>query len=149
MASARWPEQYKRMKRWRKRLNEQSQNEENRRDDFYAFFVCGYHLADWIRSDDSVADDVRASAWEFRNTGALGLARDVANGFKHLKRDRRPADADARVEVIGGMHGGHSEPTSSGFVIEGEGAQTWEDAVALADRCIGEWNRFLREHGLM
>jgi len=138
------------MKRWRKRLNEQLQNEENRRDDFYAFFVCGYHLADWIRNDESVAEDVRTSAWESRNKGALRLAADVANGFKHLRRDRRPSvDAGAKVSAGGGMHVGQSEAAPSGFVIEGEGAQAWEDAIALADGCIEEWNRFLHEHGLM
>jgi hypothetical protein len=84
MAAARWPEQYKRMRRWRKRLNAQLQNEENRRDDFYAFFVCGYHLADWIRNDESVAEDVRTSAWESQKQGRAEVGWDIANGFKHL-----------------------------------------------------------------
>jgi hypothetical protein len=28
------------------------------------------------------------------------------------------------------------------------GDQTWEDATDVADRCIAQWDAFLREHGL-
>ena len=32
------------------------------------------------------------------------------------------------------------------FVIAGD--QTWQDAFDVADRCIGEWDAFLRDRGL-
>ena len=40
---AKWPEQYKRMKRWRARLDDPVDDVERRRDDFYAFFTAAYH----------------------------------------------------------------------------------------------------------
>jgi hypothetical protein len=50
----RWPEQYRRMKRQRARLDAPAQDEEHQRDDFYDFFVAAYFLADWIKNDDTI-----------------------------------------------------------------------------------------------
>src|SRR5215831_9878067 len=80
----RWPEQRARMLRQRARLTVPAQDEEHQRDDFYDFFVAAYHLADWIKNDDTVDQKVRDAAWAYRHTGDIGLAGDVANGFKHL-----------------------------------------------------------------
>ncbi len=152
MAKSKWREQYDRMKQWRARLDESVQSDERRRDDFYAFFVCCYHLVDWVENDDSLTDVVRAGVRQFvKDSDALGLAADVTNGFKHLKRKQTPQfDATAHVSVIGDFTLDASQLDVSrlaGFVIAG--GQTWEDAYALADRCIKEWEGFLRRHGLM
>ena len=101
-ALQRWPEQYKRMLRWRARLEAPLQDEEHRRDDFYSFFVAAHHLADWIKTDDAVPTGPSVTpAWTFRHAGSIGLAGDVTNGFKHLKRQpgRENVDAGAHVSV--------------------------------------------------
>jgi hypothetical protein len=58
-----WHQQYKRMMRWRARLNEPGDDAERRRDDFYTFVVAAYHLADWIKYDETISEDVRAAVW--------------------------------------------------------------------------------------
>jgi len=150
---AKWPEQYKRMKRWRARLDDPVDDVERRRDDFYAFFTAAYHLADWISKDTILSEDVRTAAWNFRHTGTLALAADVTNGFKHLKRNREPeVDAGAHVSLTdGGLFKLDTDPldvTQLGtFVIAGD--ETLEDAFDVAHRCIVEWDYFLRTHGLL
>ena len=42
--TARWREQYERMKRWRARLGERTGVEEEGVDDFCVFFTCCFHL---------------------------------------------------------------------------------------------------------
>ncbi len=145
--TSKWREQYDRMRRWRTRLNEGNQPGEHRRDDVYAFFVCCHHLTDWIAKDVSLNEGIRADVRPFaKGSGVLGLAADVTNGFKHLERDRKArVDPAAHVSVVGGFHVGAPRPASSGIVVAGD--QTWEDAHLLADRCIDEWEGFLRRHG--
>jgi hypothetical protein len=147
-SSSKWREQYDRMKRWRARLNEPGHAEERRRDDIYAFFVCCYHLMDWIMQDASLKDDLRKGVSSFvKSSRTLGLAADVTNGFKHLKRNREPDVDTVSVSAVGGFHVGMPEPALSGIVVAGD--QTWEDASVLADRCIEEWEGFLRRHRLL
>jgi hypothetical protein len=72
-------------------------------DRVYVFFVFCYHLKDWIKNDTSVPEAVRSQVETFvKNTPSLALAGDLANGVKHLARDR-PArvDAAARIDVRG------------------------------------------------
>jgi len=136
------------MLRWRVRLDEPTQDAERGLDDFYAFFLAVYHLADWIKNDGTVDPAVRKTVFQtFRHTGSVGLAGDVANGQKHLTRDRRPnVDAAAHVSVLtcaivepeAPGHGVPPEAWEHGFRVRGE------DTHEVADRCIREWYAFLR-----
>ena len=143
------------MKRWRARLDESGEAEERRGDDFYAFFVCCYHLADWIKHDASVSEEVRAAALDLRNVDALALAGDVTNSFKHLERNRKPkVDPGAHVSVIGRFTvvdtlDATPSTWADAYVVVVAGDQTWEDAYAVADCCIVQWEGFLRRHRLM
>jgi hypothetical protein len=148
-----WHQQYKRMMRWRARLDEPGHDKERRLDDFYAFVVAAYHLADWIENDETVDEAVRDAESDFRKTKTVGYVGDLANGYKHMKRRPGSAnfDEDARFSVYG---------TFATFEPD-EPPETWahlvavvgkdipmQDAYELADRCIGEWDVFLHEHGL-
>ena len=154
LALRRWPEQYKRMVRWRVRLDGPSLDADLLRDEFYAFFLAAFHLADWIKRDDTVDQTVRDAAWKLRHAGTLALAADVANGFKHLKLTPGRGKA-AHVSVYGTF------PVEEPELPQAEAAQTqpqWlgvvvvdqepEDAYEVADRCVAEWDTFLRQHGL-
>jgi hypothetical protein len=95
---------------------------------------------------------VRDAAWAFRHRGDVGLAGDVANGFKHLKRDRREnVDAAAHVSVLPGhpfrLDEARLDDALLGVLVIA-GNQIWEDAADVADRCIAQWDPFLRDHGL-
>jgi hypothetical protein len=50
------------MMRWRERLDEPTPDAEHLRDDFYPFLTAACHLADWIKSDETVAKDVHEAA---------------------------------------------------------------------------------------
>ena len=153
MASG-WQKQYERMRRWHKRLGvASSANEAEQVDDFYAFFVCCYHLKDWIKNDDAAAPEtVRREVESFVNDSpTLALSGDITNGFKHLRRDR-PArvDAAARVSAIVNPSLGEfvlGESRLGGIVVLGD--QGRQDAKQVADRCLKEWNDFLRSKGLV
>src|SRR5689334_12449557 len=58
--ATRWREQYARMKRWHQRISEAKSVGSWAVDDVYAFFVCSYHLKDWVKNDDSLDEGIRA-----------------------------------------------------------------------------------------
>lgn len=114
--------------------------------------MCCYHLKDWIKNDDVIPETVRREVESFVNCSpTLALSGDITNGFKHLKRDR-PArvDAAARVSVI------QSSPLDA-FVLDESrlggvvvlGDQGTQDAKQVADRCLMEWDNFLRSKRLV
>jgi len=81
-----WREQYNRMKRWHTRLSESTAVDDRRSDDFHAFFICCFHLKDWLRADSSVGDGIRDAVAGFVDRNLwLRLCADLANGSKHLK----------------------------------------------------------------
>jgi hypothetical protein len=141
------------MRRWHARLGAASGVDEAQQvDDFYAFFVCCYHLKDWIKNDDAVPETVRREVESFVNhSPTLALLSDITNGFKHLKRDR-PArvDAAARVSAIVNPSLGAfvlGESRLGGIVVLGD--QGRQDAKQVADRCLKDWNDFLQSKGLV
>jgi hypothetical protein len=147
-----WHQPYKRMMRWRERLDEPGHDEERRRDDFYAFVLAAYHLADWIGNDETVAEDVRKAVWKFRDTGTVGHVGDVANGYKHMKRwpGHANVDEDTHFSVNGTFATSEADepPQTWEHLVAVVGKLPLQDAYELADRCIGEWHVFLHEHGL-
>ena len=104
--STRWGEQHARMIRWHSRLAQANRDDVVEQvDEFYAFFICCYHLKDWIKNDEHLESSVRNRVEAFVNqSDALSLAGDITNGFKHLKRDdaRARIDPSAHVSAIGG-----------------------------------------------
>jgi hypothetical protein len=87
----------------------------------------------------------------FRHTGTLALAADVANGYKHLARDRKPnIDAGARVLSYGSFATSEADEPPPEWehlvAVVGE-HMTMQNAHDVADRCIREWHVFLHEHG--
>jgi hypothetical protein len=72
-------------------------------DDFNAFFICCFHLKDWLKNDPALSRDIGRAAETFieTRTVALRLCADVANGSKHFVIDRHVRHgADARVERV-------------------------------------------------
>lgn len=81
----------------------------------------------------------------------LSLAGDITNGFKHLKRDRRPrVSADASVQGIGTPLGGFGlgEARLGGIVVVFDSTRVL-DARGLADGCVAAWDAFLNDQGLV
>ena len=85
----RWPEQYARMKRVLARARSAPPISEQAEDDYYAFFVWCYHLKDWLKNDDSIPSSVGDRVERYvKDKRCLGICGALANGIKHLRRDR-------------------------------------------------------------
>ena len=154
-----WREQYDRMLRWFERLHEQGEIDERRRDDFYAFFLICFHLKDWLKNDPAVQQslpDIDKTVEAFINgKPALRLCADLANGVKHLARDKpntvRFAD-DALLSVAPSAFQTDAFDAGS-FQVSGEivakaAGQRW-DAEMVASSCVAHWQNFLRSERLL
>ena len=76
-----WREQYDRMRRWYARLTEFVPVDDHRVDDFYAFFVCCFHLKDWLKQDSAIDKRIGTDAEALVNSVlSLRLCADVTNG---------------------------------------------------------------------
>ena len=154
--AAEWHEQYDRMSRWWARLHAPGEVEQ-RRDDFYAFFVTCFHLKDWLKNDPAVRKPVRKKIEQLVNDKvSLRLCADIANGVKHLvltnkkrvrknkkgvgkkeKEKRVPFDPSARLSI----------ESPGEIVIAAQGKLLNVDMVA--SRCVLYWEKFLRQEGLL
>ena len=138
------------MKRWHSRITESQSVDAHAVDDVYAFFVCCYHLKDWIKKDDSVEKTIRDEVETTVSASPmLSLSGDITNGFKHLKRNRPPrVEASAHVETIGTPLGEFKLDDSRFGAIVVAGAQAPLDAKVVAQQCQEAWDAFLRARGM-
>jgi hypothetical protein len=142
-----WREMYDRVGRAYAEAFESETSEALAIDRAYAFFLFCFHLKDWIKQDASVEAATQRQVEGFVTaTPSLSLAGDVANGVKHLVRDR-PARVDDRARVtttgarLGMDFGLGTSPLGFGLVIVGEHGP--RSARAVADDCVSAWNNFL------
>ena len=90
-------EQFERVKRYLKRIENQDRDSTEYDDDLWSFFLNCYHLKDWIRNDPEVEEEIRGGVEEFvSGNEELRICADLANRSKHLKLDRFVRD-DARI----------------------------------------------------
>jgi hypothetical protein len=149
-----WREQYDRMKRWQTRLHEPGVADEQRRDDFYAFFVSCFHLKDWLKRDPSVPRLVGEKAEELINRPSLRVCADIANGVKHLVRTNMKSvrfDADAQLSITPSAFQADAfdeDAFQTGEIVIEAIGQTWP-ALEVADGCVRYWDDFLRQEGLL
>ena len=138
------------MKRWHSRIIESQSVDSHAVDDVYAFFVCCYHLKDWIKNDDSVEKTIRDEVETTVSASPmLSLSADITNGYKHLKLNKKArVDASAHVETIGTPLGDFTLDDSrlNGIVVGG--AQAPLDAKVVAQQCLEAWGAFLRARGM-
>jgi len=142
------------MRRWYARLTEFAPVDKHRVDDFYAFFVCCFHLKDWLKQDSAIDRRIGADVEAFVSDVLwLRICADIANGSKHLRLDK-PAriDAEARVEqtTVTFDTAGFSPEAflSRDFVIVPVAGTAWI-ALEIARNAVAAWDRFLGERGLL
>jgi len=149
-----WPAMWERVKRFYDELQASSNLSHSGLDVAYAFFIFCYHFKDWLKNDLTVAERVRDEVEAFVSSEeSLAVAADIANGVKHLSRDRKPRlDATARLDVYTAGMGGwvmpkDKEPEWEGkLVILGE---LWVgDCLRLAEMCMEAWAEFLLRNKL-
>ncbi len=128
------------------------------RDAVIHLFQDIFNLRDWLKSDPSVEIpnheiDAKCSG----NPEAcpnLHIARDVANGSKHLKISRPSQNADTKVAGTGRISisfGAGAEMKTTvlkhSILIE-LGAGEYADALEVAKGAISEWREALADWGL-
>jgi hypothetical protein len=128
------------MQRWYTRLSESATDDDRRLDDFHAFFVCCFHLKDWLQADSSVDSKITGQVETFVASNLwLRLCADLANGSKHPQVDRSPRyDSQARV----------AKTTSQDRVVVTLGRSIWP-AFDVVKKFVAAWDTFLTEHGLL
>ena len=149
-----WREQYDRMRRWYARLDVFAPVDEHRVDDFYAFFVCCFHLRDWLMQDSGLEKSFGPAAKAFVNDNFwLRICADIANGSKHLRLDKRVRiDPAARVEktTLKFDTAGFSPEAfmSQDFIVVPAAGTPWI-ALAVAREAVAAWDSFLLARGLL
>jgi hypothetical protein len=152
--SERWREQYDRLKRWQARLLEPSPVDDRHVDDYYAFFICCFHLKDWLGADPSLSPTIgpAAEAW-VSNVRYLRLCADLANASKHLVIDRKPRiDPDIAMRAVHGAFQADAFQADA-FQVNDEvivvaGGDIYEGRY-IVQMCVLNWELFLREQGLL
>jgi hypothetical protein len=149
-----WQEQYGRMIRWKHRLWLGTIDGDDITDVFYAFAQSCYHLGDWLWNDVPLGmnrGDVRAY---IHGSSALKLCGEICNGAKHarLKAQGVHLATNSTVETIHVPADAGEEAREIKFnryelFVDWNGQA--ENVENFAVACVGEWDRFLRDRGLL
>lgn len=146
-------EQFFRVKRWHRRLEEINNGKiHDRESDYYedilyAFFQNCYHLKDWIINSGALAKDVIDN---FINSNTdLMICRDLCNGSKHLKINNPSIDKNIivnRREYSMSIGGG---PTKIEVCYWIHAGKYLVNAFDLATNCVVQWEAFLKSRNLI
>lgn len=90
-------EQFARVHRFLKRIENQDRDSNEYDDDLWSFFQNCWHLKDWIKYDDSVSSNIQNSIEkDALNYLSLRICSDLCNRSKHLKLIRKIQE-DAKI----------------------------------------------------
>lgn len=148
-----WSEQYERMIRWHKRIQATRPSDHGLVDDCYAFFICAFHLRDWLQADTTVPRETRNKVKDYVNGNpSLRRCADLANGAKHMIVTETPRfpNKPSRVETKRAFQRNLVQPNAfvSGALVVMFGSDTLS-ARTLAHDVIDAWDTFLDQHGLL
>jgi hypothetical protein len=122
----------------------QGMNVTELRADSLAFFVSCYHLKEHIKEDPAVPWPARDQvSSHVRNIPSLQLAADIANTYKHSKRNSGRAC---------GIDKASTRPTGSTVTFawtDAQGRSCSADCLDLAEQAVDAWGDFLRSHHLL
>jgi len=147
-------EQFLRVKRWYKRLEEISNGREDTResdyyeDVLYAFFQNCFHLKDWAINSGALSKDIINDFIE-SNTD-MKICRDLCNGSKHLVINNPSIDSNVSVnrrKYSISIGGGPTKIEIHYFVRTGNYPPL--DAFDLATNCSIQWEILLKKHNLL
>jgi len=139
-------DQLNRVRRMLDRINLQERSPIEYGDDIWSFFQNRWHLKDWMKNDPSVPAHVRGSIETLvADSPPLMICADLANATKHL-RLRNPR--------VGAKHSHWNIAITPGESSKVEylidiGRGTQQDGLALARKCLLEWERILAAQGLV
>ena len=118
-------------------------------DELYAFFLNCYHLKDWLQHDRSVASVVRDIEDYINRSESLSVCADLANASKHLKLTRARVDTDTAVARRHFSLGVGTKETTLAIRYEVDAAGKTYDGFELSTECVTDWEKYLKEKGLL
>jgi len=153
-------EQFERIKRWHKILNEiRVSNASEDKTDYqidciYTFFINCFHLKDWLIHSKVISEE---TANNFINDHKeMMICRDMCNGVKHLSLTNPSIGKD--VECDCGLHGvflhREYEPFQKNNPVKNITYNIFVEyekynAFVVADKCVSLWESFLKENQLI
>lgn len=114
-------------------------------DFLYAFFQAAYHLADWLKNSGAAPC---AQVENFVNsTRSLVFCRDICNGSKHFRLDRRQRSKNVGLmhEYVpaSGTRAAGSRPRLFAFE-KPDGGVAYADIEELMCECVRAWHTFCK-----
>jgi hypothetical protein len=128
-------------------------NDPNSLQDYVlAFFIFCHHLTDWMINDKDIDNEVRSKIkTAVGSSVCLRFAADIANGAKHMERNRPPlsqtqpewlrTESKVKDVIIDGYL--RRIVSSSGYILTDEGEK---NAYDLASECVATWEDIIREN---
>lgn len=148
-------EQFERVKRWHKRLEEISTDKEHAhesdyyQDILYAFFQNLWSLRDWIINSGSLNREIVDNY--FHTNTDMKICRDLANGSKHLIINSPALDRNISInkrEYYSRFLGGEPVQIETVYWVHAKGYPPL-NAFVLATTCLVVCEAFLRKNGLL
>ena len=139
------------MKRWHARIENAAVADAQHVDNVHAFFICCFHLKDWLKADRSVDAVVRKAAEDFVNANVfLKLCADLANGSKHMVLDRFVRVERGLVLASGPEVSTYSRQCIDSVpTIDTADGRVLFPAGLVAGMCVDAWDEFLGRHGML
>ena len=146
-------DQFARIKRWHKRLEEiYLGREHDRESDYYqdvvyAFFQNCFHLKDWLIKSGAISEkDINIF---IKSNTDMGICRDLCNGSKHLTITKPSIDSKTAVNKREYFMTVGNGPIIIKVHYWIHAGKYLIDAFDLATNCIIQWEILLKKHGLL
>jgi hypothetical protein len=150
-----WEEQFKRMARALKKVEQPKTDDEEALDDIYSFFQNCWHLKDWIQHDDSLPPKISyAIVRDAHKMESLRFCADLANGSKHLKLDKMERHGAkllriGKLAVSDAKTGEILSSSEIGYVIGSKnGSPAPSDVIGFSLRAFQDWKDLLAKYKL-
>ena len=114
----------------------------------HSLFLGLFHLSDWLHQDSALSlSESMVRTWINQHPDSLGLCRDYANTWKHMKRNQSGARIAQITRIESGSNG---QKVTIGFRPHDQPNQpmTEVDGLELAGQSEQDWRDFLRTHGI-
>lgn len=145
-------DQYKRLERWYRRLEEiylgreHNKNPDYYQDILYAFFQNCFHFKDWL-IESGVISNLTVNTF-INSEDEMKICRDLCNGSKHLVINNPSIDPNIKVNNKDISLLLSNEPPQIKIIywIDVNGSNYL--AFDVATRCLVLWKNFLKQNGI-
>lgn len=141
-------------RRWKERLwLDPVLLEDDAVDTFYAFAQSCYHLVDWLENDQSQHVRRTEADAHVQASPALSFCREICHGSKHAQLEQKNVHVATTRSIDSVPIQDESGQTQEIRVRNTKLFVDWHggpvDIEAFGRICVDEWDRFLRDKGLL